>query len=443
MTYYTNLYLKNKPKVPFPLAILIVFIITLFFANLFHKKPLPSKATKKLLKRLEITNLTPNQATIVWETEEKTTGFILYGENEKKLTSIILDERDTVNNKNKFFFHYVNLKNLSPGKKYFFVIVSDNQMIKKYEDEPFSFFTPKLQLPNKTPTLIYGKVLQETNIPLVNAIVFLNVKDYYSFSSFTKETGEWLIPLNVFYSLKDLTPKVPSSSEKVLIEIISENGLKTKVEGEIKKLSPIPQPLFIGRDYSFIFEEQVLGATFEKEINKKEEIKIIYPEEKAVIPGFTPLIKGKAIPGNEVLVNLLPMTGNKNYSARLKTDKYGFWSIRFLENLPLGSYQLIARTKSKDNKEIEVKREFRLVGNQAIFGRVLGEATPSATIVLSPTPTSQILPTETLQSPTPSPMIFYSTPTPTPFVSGSNNVILFSFLGILAIGLGLRLFFGF
>jgi hypothetical protein len=73
----------------------------------------------------------------------------------------------------------------------------------------------------------------------------------------------------------------------------------------------------------------------------------------------------------------------------------------------------------------------------------LGEATPSATIVPSPTPTSQILPTQTLQSPTPSPTIFYSTPTPTPFVSGSNNVILFSFLGILAIGLGLRLFFGF
>jgi len=53
------------------------------------------------------------------------------------------------------------------------------------------------------------------------------------------------------------------------------------------------------------------------------------------------------------------------------------------------------------------------------------------------------LPTQTFQSPTPSPIIFYSTPTPTPFVSGSNNVILFSFLGILAIGLGLRLFFGF
>jgi len=438
MTYYTNLYLKNKPKVPFPLAILIVFIIVFFFANFFHKKSLPSKATKKLLKRLEITNLTPNQATIVWETEEKTAGFIIYGENEKKLTSVVFDERDTVNNKNQFFFHYVNLKNLSPGKKYFFVIVSNNQTIKKYENEPFSFLTPKLQLLNKTPTLIYGKVLQETNIPLANAIVFLNIKDYYSFSSFTKETGEWLIPLNVLYSLKDLSPKIVSSSEKVLIEIISENGLKTKVEGKISQLSPIPQPLFIGKDYSFIFENQVLGVVSNKEVSKKKEIKIIYPEENAVIPGFTPLIKGKAISGNEVLVNLLPMTGTKNYSARIKTDKDGFWSIKFLENLPLGTYRLIVRTKSNDNKEIELKREFRLVGNQAIFGRVLGEATPSATVEPSATPTFSVLPT-----PTSLPNFFSFTTTPTPFVSGYNNFGWFSFLGVLAIVLGLRLFFGF
>lgn len=52
MTYYTNFYLKNKPKVPFPLAILIVFIITLFFANFFHKKSLPSKATKKAFEEI-------------------------------------------------------------------------------------------------------------------------------------------------------------------------------------------------------------------------------------------------------------------------------------------------------------------------------------------------------------------------------------------------------
>jgi len=441
MSYYTNLYLKNKPKIPFPLAILIVFIITLFFFNLFHKESSPSKATKKLLRRLEITNLTPNQATIVWETEEKTTGFVVYGESDKKLTFIASDERDTASKKNKFFFHYVNLKNLSPGKKYFFVIISNDQTIKKYEDEPFSFFTPRLQLTNKTPTLVYGKVFKEDNIPLVNAIVFLNIKDYHSFSSFTKETGEWLIPLSVFYSLKDLSPKIASSSEKVLIEIISENGLKTKIEGKISQLSPIPQPLFIGRDYSFIFEEQVLGATVDQKVSKIEEIKVIYPEENAVIPGFTPLIKGKAIPESEVLISLFPMTANKNYSARIKTDKDGFWSVKFSENLPLDSYRLLIRTKNKDKKEIELKREFRLIGNQAIFGRVLGEATPPATI--NPSPTLQMTPTQPIDSPTPLPIAFYATPTPTPIVSGSNHVILFFLLGILAIGLGLRLFFGF
>jgi len=443
MSYYSQLYLKNKSTIPLPLAIFVIFIITIFFANIFHKQSLSSKATKKLLKRLEITNLNPNQATVVWETEGKTTGYILYGENSQKLTLIALDERDTANNKNKFSFHYVNLKNLSPQKKYFFVIMSDNQVIKKYENEPFSFYTPGDKLQNKTPTLIYGKVFKETNVSLANAIVFLNLKDYYSLSSFTKETGEFLIPLSVVYSLKDLKPKLPSVEEKVLIEIISEEGLKTKVEGKISQLSPIPQPLFIGKDYSFIFEEHVLGVATEVESYKKGEIKIIYPQENAVIPGFTPLIKGTALPNKEVLIHLFQQGGKKNYSARIKVDKNGFWSIKFSENLALGNYLLELKTKDDQNKEIELQRRFRLIGNQAIFGRVLGEATPSATIEPQPTPTYSSQPTQAVELPTPFPTVFYSTPTPTPFVSGQGNILLPTFLGILAIFFGLRLFYSF
>jgi len=443
MTYYSQLYLKNKVSIPFPLAIFAIFIITIFFANIFHKQSLPSKATKKILKRLEITNLTPNQATIIWETEGKTTGFIFYGEDSKKITSIALDERDTANNKNKFSFHYVNLKNLYPQKKYFFIVVCDNQMIKKYENEPFSFFTPKLQIQNKTPTLIYGKVFQKTNTPLANALVFLTLKDYYSLSSFTKETGEWLIPLTVVYSLKDLTSKIPLADEKVMIEIISDDGLKTKVEGKISQLSPIPQPLFIGNDYSFIFEEHVLGAKTEKEIYKDGEVKIIYPKENAVIGGFIPLIKGTALPNEEVLIHLFQLKGNKNYSGRIKADKKGFWSIKFSQNLSLGDYQLVVKTKDKNHSDIELQRRFRLVGNQAIFGRVLGEATPSSTIEPQPTPTFQLQPTQISMSPTSVPTVFYFTPTPTPFVSGQSNIFGFFLIGILAIFFGLRLFFHF
>jgi len=453
MTYYSNFYLKNKQKIPFPLAIFVIFIVTIFFANLFHKKSLSSKATKKLLKKLEITNLNPNQATIIWETEKKTHGFIFYGEDINKINLIALDERDTSNNKNKFSFHYVNLKNLSPNKKYFFVIVSDNQIIKKNENEPFSFYTPKFQLQNKSPNLIYGKVLQSNNLPLVNAIVIFKINDYYSLSSFTKETGEWLIPASVVYSLKDLTPKILSPSEKVFIEIFSEDGLKTKIDGKISQLSPIAKPLFIGKDYSFIFEEDVLGTkTEEKDIyGKKKELDIIYPKDKAVIPGFTPLIKGVAIPEREVLVNIFKIGGSKNYSTRIKADKNGFWSIKFSKSLEIGDYQLKVETKDKNNKKIELRREFRLIGNQAIFGRVLGEATPSATIEPTLTPTAEILPTPTSQITIPTPTISYLTPiptfnftpTPTPLVSGYNAFGLISFLGVLAIIFGLRLFYGF
>lgn len=430
---YSRLYFKNKAYIPFPIAIFIIFLLILFFSRLIHRQSTPLKATNKLLKRFEMTNLTYNQVTIVWQTEEKTTGFILYGDSPSKFSLAAFDERDTAANKNKFLFHSVNLKNLLPEKKYFFVIVSNNQVIKKANNEPFDFVTPKFQLENRTPTFIYGKIFQPNNLPLSEAIVFLSLKNHYLLSTMTKNSGEWLIPLTVVYDSKNLTARIPLSEEEAVVEIVGEDGLKTIIEGKINQMTPIPQSLIIGRNYNFLFEENVLGTQTQKQRSKEKKITIIYPEENAIIPGFTPIIKGTTLPEKTILINLFSDEINKNYTARVTADNNGFWSLKFRDKLALGNYQLVVKTEDENKKEVELRRTFRLIGNQAIEGKVLGEATPSATIEPQPSP---------YFTPTPIPPTV-AIPTPTTPVSGGSNIFwLFSF-GILTIIFGLRLFFGF
>ena len=439
---YSQLYLKNRNYIPMPLAILIIFLLIIFFSQLLHRNSEPSKASKKLLTRLEITNLNYNQATIFWQTDDKTTGYIVYGENKNKTTNFVFDDRDTPTKKNQFFSHVVNLRNLTPQKQYFFLIVINDQIVKQENGAPFSFFTPKFQLENKSPKLIYGKILQSNNQPLANAVIFLSFNQYYPFLALSKASGEWLIPLNILYQKESFAAKIPANDEKVTINILSEEGEKTTVTGKIDQFSPIPQALVIGKNYNFLFEENVLGVQNEtagktKKINQ-DEIEISFPQENAVIPGNTPIIKGKSLPEKEVFLTLFSLTDkNKNYTARIKADKSGFWSLKFLESLSPSAYQLILQTKDRNDKDFQLKRNFRLIGNQAIEGRVLGEATPSAAIVPSPTalPTSISTPTNI---PTPTVIL-----TPTTPVSGGSNIALLSIFGFLSIILGLRLFFGF
>jgi len=433
---YSQLYLKKRNYVPVPLAILIIFLLIIFFSRLFHRTSQPSRASKKMLARLEIVNLNYNQATIFWQTNEKTTGYLLYGESRNKISNLKIDDRDTPTKKNQFFYHVVNLRNLSPQKQYFFLIVIDDRPLRQENGEPFSFFTPSLQLENKSPKLIYGKILQSNNLPLENAVVFLNSGQHYSFLSVSKASGEWLIPLNIFYQKDNLKAKIPTVNEKITIEILSEEGEKTTATGKIDQFSPLPQPLIIGKNYNFLFEENILGVEDQVKSVKDSDndIDIIFPKENAIVPGYTPIIKGRAIAGKEVFLTIFSLDNStKNYSARIKVDKNGYWSLRFLENFLPSRYQLVLQTKDQNNKDIVLKRDFRLIGNQAIQGKILGEATPSATIIPDPTPTlfDTLIPTPTIVI------------TPTTPVSGGSNIFWLSVFGFLSIIFGLRLLLGF
>lgn len=395
MMIYSKLYLKNKPKIPNIISFLLIFLIILIFVRIFSGLTQPSKAANIRLKRLEITNISASSATIFWQTEKKEVGWLIYGDSPTKINKIALDERDLPSQKKPHFYHYVTIRELKENKKYFFKIVSNNKLIGKKDDIPFDFIAhPKIEGEKKS-NLGYGRVVKENNTPLEGAVVLLSLADKVIASTLTKLKGEWLIPLNF---------KV-NSSEKIKIEIISEDNQISTIYTDINKISPLPQTIIIGRNYDFTQENNVLSAASPDKVKGESNFNfdIIYPKEKASIPGRTPIIKGSFFPETIIYITIKPkktIQSAKTYSAQIISDKKGFWSFSPSQPLSLGEYILTAIAKDKNGKELILERNFTVIGKEASNVDVLGEATPSATIVPSPTLLTPI-PTETTLSPTP------------------------------------------
>jgi hypothetical protein len=413
---YSQLYLQNKIKVPTVIGFLFILFIILIFLRIFSGFSPPTSAVKKNIRRLEITNLSASLATIYWQTDKKEVGWLLYGSLPKQMTKVALDERDIASKKIPYFNHYVTIRNLGENQQYFFTIVGDNKLITNINNAPFSFTTTSSAKTTRNLNPAYGRVLEPNNTPLVGAVVLLSFRDSVIASTLTKSSGEWLIPLNL---------ENPKPSEKIKIEIISEDNQISSITTNLTQVSPLPQTVIIGKNYNFGEENNVLSASpgFKEEPVGKE-IDIIYPKEKALIPGRMPIIKGTAPPNTTVFIVI---KSPKTYSAKVKTDKDGIWSFVPPENLALGEHIVTITTKDKEGKDIAIERKFTIIATEGVDASVLGEATPPAATV---TP---------YQQPTPT---VIASPSPSPPTSGSNFIIPgIAGVSLLILGLGVILAF--
>lgn len=405
---YSDLYTGQKQKIPTILGVLIIIFIIVFFINLTNKTAIPSKANQTKIKRTEVVNLSPIQANIYWQTQEKEVGWIIFGDNQNKLTNIAFDDRDIKEKKGKYLNHYVTLKNLKPGKQYFYTIISSNKKIIKPDGSYFSFKTPisSASLTKLNPAS--GKVLQENLSSLSNAIVMISVnEETFLISTLTKENGEWLIPLNLFFDKNSLIEKKFIGKEIAKVEVLSEDGKISTIIDNLEGLANNSRTIFIGKNYNFLQSNNVLSATIESSDKSDfQTVQIVYPQEGALIPGRKPLIKGTALPLSEILISI---NSRKTYSAIVKADKSGNWSYLIPENLDLGDHIITIKTKDINGKEILMLRKFKIVANEGLEGKVLGTASGEPTITIEPTPTIyvyKITPT------------FIISPTITPPVSG-------------------------
>jgi len=183
--------------------------------------------------KIKVSNVYPNGFTVSWITSRQTNGAVVHTDNQEKIddsSSVkVYDERGE---KKLSFFHNVKLINLSPGKKYYFKIISgETSFYKSLSDEwqtsgipentilpNFSFSTTSSvsesnspgsysnesaafadcsQLPEaKTtpcfkPNLIFGQVTGEDNSGQ-QALVFLEIPGKSNLiSTLSDENGKW------------------------------------------------------------------------------------------------------------------------------------------------------------------------------------------------------------------------------------------------------------
>ncbi len=422
---YSEIYFGRQKKFPTVVGIVIVCFILIFFVRLFSKNSVPSKAEKKILVKIEITNTLPNQTTIVWQTNDASKGWIIYGNSAQNINQIALDERDLQSQKNSYINHYVTLRDLNQNQEYYFKMVNNGALITQNDGSAFSFKTPDSSTTTGNQQPAYGKIIMPNDMPLNNAVVLLRLNNAYVLSALSKDTGEWLIPLNSVYDTQTMSPRTVSSSEVATIDILSGNT-DTIVKAPVSKLSPLPQTIIVGNNMDFTQEPKVLGAETQASPSESKQIDVIYPQENALIPGYRPLIKGIALPNTEVDVTI---QGQVNTASKTTADSSGIWRVTLPMDLTPGGHSLIATTKNLQGNSVLIQRNFIIAKNGE---QVLGIATPESTL----TPTAQATPAAI---PT---YAAYTTPTPKPPVSGSTDIApIIGGSSLIIMGLGLLLVF--
>lgn len=422
---YAQLY-ANKNEIKVPTLFSVIFIgLTIFFIAKFFSNPTSfSRASLKEISRIEITNVFPNQTTIFWQTNQKKTGWVVYGTKENQLENIALDQKDVAKAKLAYINHYIMLQNLQENRQYFFKFVVDNHLIGKDNDKPFTFSTisNKIEVNNLQPA--YGKVLNQKGQPLEDAVVLLFINNAYSLSALSKKSGEWLIPLNYIINNKTQQLKTLSTTDILKIQIIDEDGHNSNITTSLSHLSPLTETITIGKDYDLLQKNDVLSALSNN--TGASPIEILFPKENATIPAGSPLIKGRAIPNNVLTISV-----NENKSTtsmQTKADSHGVWQVTLPQMLSPGSHQLVLQTKDANGNILSKVRTFNIAkGGERILGEATGSATPTVTVSPTVEPTS-IPPTAVL--------------TPTAPVSGGNITYLgLSSAALVLLGLGLLVLF--
>lgn len=428
---YSQFYLKNKLKIPTGIGIFVIVFFLLILNRAFFSVFIPLRANTTNIMRIELGNITSKQAAVYWRTQKEETGWIIYGENPKNLNHIVFDQRDidrlANDKKMPYKNHYVALKELKENTDYYYKIVSNNTLVGN-NGNPYTFRTLSEHSQGTAISPVYSKTINGNGTPLEGAVVLFTVGKTYPMVTYTLSKGEWLIPLTRFVLRGTNTVQSILPEDVVTIEIISEKGEESVIHGNIGGLSGLPQTIIIGRNYDFTNHENVLAASDVGSVNSDKTISIVFPRENAIIPGFSPLIKGTAVPNSEIILIIHAQT---DYSSKVRVDEKGYWRLKSPVYLVPGVHTMQLIAKDKDGKEVRLDRSFTTtnVGEQ-VLGEATAEPSPprtTPTVILSPTTVPQATVSATISVP--------------PQPGNNSNVAALISASFIIVGIGILLAF--
>lgn len=410
---------RKERKIPtiFALFILFISIGGIVVLNQTSHQINSKAQSSSHAEDINISNVFDTSFTVSWFTAIPTTGkIIVKGNNTSK---IFIDDADTDNISRPRMTHFITAKNLTENTPHSIQIISGDggcnppnicPNINQKTANP-------LAAGNNLPAA-RGSIISKDDKPVNNAIVYLFIGKNPPLSAKTDSIGLWVASLNNLRT-PDLLTK-PHLADNDIVQIIAKISPEEKAEAviDIKSLRQnlaIP-PLQIGKSYNLIDliskkgllagpnVNNTLGIQTKTENSVNGSIDILFPASDGDTTTDTqPRFRGIAPPKGQLIltVNSAPQT------AKVIAGSDGAWSWRPPLVLQPGIHHLGVSGYDDKKKLITLNRRFIILKSGE---RVLGEATASAT--LTPTSTPSVSPTMILV-PSPSPtFILLSSPTP-------------------------------
>ena len=441
---YSKLYLQKKTSRPLIAAGIFMAILSLGMALSMHKPSTVRLLSGDRLTRTELVNVTDNQFAVFWESTRKEIGWIEYGNDKKRIVNRLYDDKDLAGSPRPHTLHLVTLKGLEEDTDFYFRIFTTDGAYQSDKSDTFHIRTPKktIQATNAKPA--YGKILLPNGKPKDNIMVFLRIKGNYPLLTLSKQSGEWLIPLNNLTRISDgaRNSDIPQDTY-AQIDFYDEGGKYSHIDATVANITPLAQTLLLGRNYSLLAGGTVLSASTEVNSVNRSVFSVVYPRENALIPAGKPLIKGTGVKGADVYVFI---NSKPQYAYRTTVDAKGEWRVLPTQDILPGSYIAAITSKNETGAKVTVNRNFIIAKSGE---QVMGVATGEPTLI--PTPTESPAPTGLSPAPSsaPSPTTYIVTPTmqpnPTttePPKSGGNfDFMLAVGIAFLVVGGGLMLAF--
>lgn len=446
---YSNLYLRKGKKTLYILGLVscISFFVGMFVFVMQLAKENGWQKTEGI-DRLYIVNRSPHGFEVIWSTKKpvKEEQWIEVGTGKERYFI-----RGNVESYSGIYRGVVS--GLQANTPYYFRIrcASKTYILPSLLSE--KIVTPK-EIQQKPISPAYGKVILPSSKPYENGLLIYEIDGYYPLATFTKETGEWLLPLTGLIEKKSNAISSVSDSLPTTIQLFAyPRGNFRTIVGQTR---PLRQVMVAGNSSLFVQttktgDASVLGATTQSStVQKGSTSSISYPKENAIIPGRAPLIRGIAPVGSDITI--LIQGGAKQYSYRTKADEKGDWLVQYSLTLDSGKYTITATFDGKNGKSTIARRSFTIIkSGEQVLGVATGTPTLVPTIVpsLQPTvsPTTGVPTVAPTIAPTiiPSPTVILPTrfvPTVTPPVTGGGmSLYLFGALFCIVIGAGLVIAF--
>lgn len=433
-------------RIPTIAGLILVVIAAGLIIALFEKLTrMPTDARGSSVPQdVAVTNVGDKGFTVVWTTPNPATGMISIL-SPKTSPSTAYDDRDTGGGSPKpYLTHSVTVRSLSPATPYTFAILSNG---KKYLDNngPYSA-TTAVSISGESSGLepAYGTVHDSAGTPVGGAIVLITIERGQLLSTVTSPSGTWLVSLG--FARNASLSKYLSSDERLTetIRVLSGNQEATAITDTLND-APVPT-MILGKTYDFRKQQalqknssmaqagkespSVLGDTTTAKSSSANIVSITSPAQNAALATSLPLIQGTGIPGKKVSV-VLGITSPISGTATVGTD--GIWRYTPTKSLGAGKQSVTATSVDGRGKTIALTNTFTILKSGT---QVLGDATPSASLspTFTPTPTAT---GEASPSATPTPQLA-GEPVPT---SGTTlPTILLLLMGLTMMTGGVMLF---